>query len=431
MKLLLVKPSYYRSDGKLYKTRKAKRRELTLPLLAALTPGYVDVKIADETLEDICFDTDCDLVGISSLTRNISRAYEIADQFRRRKKTVIMGGVHVTFRPNEAISHSDAVVVGEAEGVWKNVITEFQDGTLKRFYLNEALPSLEDIPSPRFDLLDSRKYRTNIFPVQATRGCPYRCEFCSVTQLYRRKVRTRPIVDVIRDVQLARASGAKWIFFVDENIIADPHYAKGLFQALIPLRIKWIAQSTIHIAFDSDLLDLAVKSGCFLLEIGLESVDTNNLGDVGKRVDSIEDYVRGIKMLQGKRIILGASMIFGFDNDRAEIFEKTYFFLQRNRVPIFDSYILTPAPGTELLGRLEKEKRVFCRDWGKYSGTEVVFFPKNMVPSYLQLKYGEIEKRFYSLKNIAKRLVQTPLRNLTVVAYVNLDRWRELRFAVS
>ena len=427
MKLLLIKPSYFENNGKLFKTKKGSRIELTLPLLAALTPSDVEVKILDETIDDIDFNADVDLIGITSMTRNINRAYQIADEFKSRGKTVIMGGIHVTFCPKEASKHCNAVVIGEAESVLCELLSDFKKGKLKTYYENKMLPDLKNIPSPRFDLLNLKKYLIKVFPVQATRGCYFECEFCAVSQFFKGKVRSRPIESVLRDINSIKKLGGKRILFVDENIIADHSYAKELFRALIPLNINWMGQTTIHITGDSELLDLASKSGCFFLEIGFETINEDNLRNLVKSKGDINEYVNAIKILRKKKIIIGASMIFGFDYDNDNIFEKTLRFLQTNKIPIFDSYILTPGPGTELLNRLEKEMRITSKDWSRYNGKEIVFKPKQITSKELKLNFWKTARKFYSLTNLCTKVLQTPLQNLLLVLFINIRNWLDLR----
>lgn len=418
-------------NGKIYKAQGIIRPELTLPLLAALTPPGIEVKINDETFEDIDFETDADLIAITSMTRNINVAYKIADEFKKKKKTVVMGGVHVSFMPEEAIGHCDSVVIGEVEGQWVELITDYRKGRLKKFYRSSHLHNLKGIPSPRFDLIDTKKYKIKLLPVQAARGCLYNCEFCTVTRFFKGKVRTRPIEDVLNDVRFARKSGAKWIFFVDENIIADRDYAKKLFDSLKSLHIKWMGQSTIQITDDPELLKLAIDSGCIFLEIGFESINIDNLKNLGKRINHIDKYARGIELLSKNKIIIGASFILGFDNDGIEVFQETLDFLKDQKISIFDPYILTPSPGTRLLNRLKKEGRITHKDWQMYGGKDLVFKPKLMTSDELRFHFWMMVKTFYSLPNIFRRIFHTPFRNMKIVIYTNMKNWLNLRFQKS
>jgi radical SAM superfamily enzyme YgiQ (UPF0313 family) len=428
MKILFVKPSYLMPNGKIHKAKALIRPELTLPLLAALTPPDIEVKINDETVEEIDFDTDADLIAITSMTRNIDVAYRIADEFRTKNKTVVMGGIHVSFLPEEAIRHCDAVVIGEAEGQWGGLITDYRKGRLKKLYRSARLNDLKGIPSPRFDLIDTKKFKIKMLPIQATRGCPHNCEFCTVTRFFKGKVRARPIEDVLNDVRAAKKSGAKWIFFVDENIVADRDYAKKLFESLKPLHIEWMGQSPIQIAGNPELLKLAVESGCVFLEIGFESIKIENLKHSGKRIGHIDEYTKGIGLLSKNKIIIGASFILGFDNDGVEVFDDTIGFLRDHKLPIFDPYILTPSPGTRLLERLNRERRITHRDWRMYGGKDIVFKPKLMTPDELNFRFWKMVKAFYSLPNIFRRLFHTSFRNMKIVFYVNMKSWLNLRF---
>jgi radical SAM superfamily enzyme YgiQ (UPF0313 family) len=426
MKVLLVKPSHFERNGTLVKLRKGRRIELTLPLLAALTPADIEVELVDETIQEVPFDTDSDLVGITSLTRNAPRAYALADRFRQLGKTVVLGGIHATFQPGEALVHSDAVVMGEAEEVWQKVLGDFCRGDLQATYSGTSMRTLEGIPSPRFDLLDLANYRVHIFPVQATRGCGFHCEFCAVEEFFRHRVRARPMDDVLRDIATLRAAGARRFFFVDENLSAHKKYMKELLRELVPLNVEWMGQSSIDIVNDSAFIDLAAESGCFFLEVGFETINPRNLRDSGKRFGSLEEYARAIRILSERKIIIGASMIFGFDDDDASTFLRTLEFLLEHDVPIMDSYILTPAPGTRLARRLHVEGRVTSMDWGRYGGEDVVFTPARMTADELKREYWNMRRQFYSMGRIARRILRVPLERLPVVLYVNLSNWMQI-----
>lgn len=428
-RVLLVKPSHTTADGRLHRARRLPRPELTLPLLAALTPEAFDVMLVDEALEPVPFGDDFDLVGLTAHTRSAPRAYELADAFRRLGRTVVMGGPHVSFVPEEALEHCDAVLVGEAEGAWAGLLDDFVAGRLARTYGNDRPPDLAGIPSPRFELLDLRRYRTRMFPVQATRGCRHGCEFCSVWPFFAGTVRSRPLADVLRDIEAARRQGATRLFFVDENLIADREYALALFEALRPLRMPWAGQAAVELALDEELLDAAAESGCCFLEIGFESVRVHNLGRSGKRVGSLEDCARGLDSLQRRGIVVGASFIVGFDGDDPQIFDETLRFLDDAGAAILDAYILTPGPGSALAKRLSREGRITVRDWSSYGGEDVVFTPAAMTAAELRRGYWNLRRRFYAPKRILRRLARVPLRQAPTALFLNLNGWRKLRAA--
>ncbi|MBN1143709.1 MAG: cobalamin-dependent protein, partial [Bacteroidales bacterium] len=255
MKILLISPTVDTNK----KTNKGLMMpQLSLYILKGLTPTVHEVVTVEEEAEDVDLDMPCDLVGISCMTANSPRAYELASEFRKRGRTVILGGVHPTILPDEALQYADCVVIGEAEGVWEQVLQDFSNGRLLKTYHN-AEPDLSKYVAKDFSkMLKRRLY--NLIPILTTRGCPYHCEFCCVTNIYGKKIRHIPIENVIRDI---KESGAKNFMFLDDNIIGQARYAKELFTALIPLKIKWVGQASVSLLVkDNDLMELAVKSGC-------------------------------------------------------------------------------------------------------------------------------------------------------------------------
>ncbi|MCJ7492633.1 MAG: cobalamin-dependent protein [Deltaproteobacteria bacterium] len=237
MKLLLIQPSQIIDGEKVCKTKRLMFPRLSLPYLASLTPPEIQVEIIDEYFEEIPFDDPADLIGISFMTPQAPRAYQIGDEFKKRGRKVVMGGIHASALPEEAMQYADAVVVGEAEGIWSRVLEDFKNGRMNGIYRSPQFPELTGLPIPRYDLLKKERYRLfNInFPIQAGRGCPFKCEFCSVTRFYGGKYRFRPVGEVVREIQQTRF---KKIFFVDDNIISNRGYACELFQALIPWKLR-------------------------------------------------------------------------------------------------------------------------------------------------------------------------------------------------
>ena len=361
---------------------------LALPMVAALTPEDVKVIIVDEKVEPIDFEENVDLVGISVMTPFAPRAYEIADIYRKRGIKTVLGGIHPTALPEEAIEHADAVVIGEAENVWGNLIEDFKKNRLKRFYHSDQLISMKGLPLPRINLLNKDAYST-INCVQTTRGCPHNCEFCSVTAFFGRRYRQRPIKEVITEIKRLKAN---YVFFVDDNIIGDIGYAKELFQALKLLNIEWNNQCTLTIAKDDELLKLAQESGCDMMYIGFESLSQENLESIGKSFNRVEEYEEAVKRIQDHGIEIMASFIFGLDHDDETVFEKTINFIKKNKIkkPVFS--ILTPYPGTKLYQRLEQENRIIDRDWSKYDFGHVVIKPKLMSPETLQRGYNRASR---------------------------------------
>lgn len=404
MRLLLISPEVQSSTFRF--TPKEVRAfwfpRLSLPALAALTPPDVEVRIVDECVEGVDFDEPADLVGISLMTYMAPRGYEIAAAFRSRGTKVVLGGHHPSALPDEAIQHADAVVIGEAEETWPQVIADFKTGRLKKFYRSQARPSLVGLPRPRLDLLKREAYMTANC-VQAGRGCPFNCDFCSVTNFFGNTFRLRPVEEVVAEV---KALPGNHLFFVDDNIAGNKAYARRLFQALIPLGKKWASQSSLNLAEDPELLALAARSGCSGLFVGIETLSQAALEGVGKSFNRVQRYEECISRFHDHGILLDAGIIFGLDEDDESVFERTVEFLRRNRVGLALFNILTPLPGTALYQRLLREGRIFDRNWAHYDGRHVVFEPRHMTPEVLQEGFYWACHQFCSYRSILQRVLR-------------------------
>ncbi len=405
MHILLVSPSA--RPGKRV-TNGFKFSQLTLHVLASLTPADVEVTAVDEDLSDIDLSKSYDIVGITCMTGTARRAYELGDLFRARGATVVLGGIHPTALPQEAIAHADAVVVGEAEGCWASMIEDVRKGRLQQFYRSEY-PDLSSAPLPRRDLdIDKTVFHT--VGLETTRGCPYNCEFCSVTDFYGPHVRHRTVANVVEDV---KRSGSKLFLITDDNVTGHPVYSKELFRALAPLGITWVGQSSIKLAQDREMLDLCRKSGCAALFFGLESVSTSGMQSLRKSYNSIPETEEAIRTIQGNGIAFHPSIVLGLDTDTPAIFDDTLEFLRRNRISSLTLNIMTPYPGTRIHQRLAEEGRLISNDWQYYNHKCVVFEPKRMSPEELQDGYRHVLKSFYSPREVARHfgwsLGMTPL----------------------
>jgi radical SAM superfamily enzyme YgiQ (UPF0313 family) len=363
------------------------------------------VEIHDSRVSPVDYGRHCDLVGITAFTAEIPSAYSIADEFRKRGVKVVMGGVHVSALPEEALAHADAVVIGEAELVWEGLLLDAEAGTLRRIYKGESLCDMRNMKIPRRDLLDRSMYVAGFHTIQATRGCPHDCEYCAVTGVFGRQFRTRPVNEVIDEIRLF---DTRDFMFVDDNICGNPAYAKELFRALVPLRKTWGGQTSITFTRDDELLNLYAKSGGKYAFIGFESISQDSLAAINKQWNHADAYGDAIKKIHDAGINILGSFIFGLDTDDARVFRRTLDFVMEHRIDAVVFNVLTPFPGTRLYQKFESDGRIIDRDWAKYHICEVVFQPKNMSPEVLEKEFYRTFREAYSLGNIAKRIFRSP-----------------------
>lgn len=403
MKVLLINPENKKSIFA-YRPEDVKAfwfPKLSMPTIAAYTPPDVNVEIIDECVQDIDFNAKVDLVGISVMTFLSTRAYEIAAEFRARGVKVVLGGIHVSMCPDEAKQHADSVVVGEAEKAWPQLIADFKRGEMKPMYVEKELSNLDALQTPRRDLLKPGAYWTTNC-VQTSRGCPFDCDFCTVTIFGGNQFRLRPVDEVVEEV---RRLNKGFVVFVDDNIAGHKAYAKQLFKALAPLKINWGSQASLTMARDPELLELAAKSGCTALFIGVESISAENLAAANKRFNKVEKFKEEFSRFHDYGIQIMTGMIFGFDNDDETVFERTVEFLEENRIELTMFNILTPLPGTNLYKQMDAEGRIIDRNWENYDGRHVVFQPKLMSPETLQEGFYWAYHRFFSFPSVLRRVV--------------------------
>jgi radical SAM superfamily enzyme YgiQ (UPF0313 family) len=409
----LSNPEYVSNRRKI---RMSTYPSLGLSILAALTPPEIGVKIINEESEKIDFDEAVDMVGISFLTPSAPRAYEIADRFRKKGVTAVVGGVHASAMPVEAIEHADSVVIGEAENIWPNLLEDYETGNLKRFYEANGYVDLANLPIPRREILNKKIYlSTNV--VQASRGCPQGCEFCSVERFFGKKTRFRPVEKVIEEIKAMNRQ--KVLMFTDDNLIVNPPYLKKLLTALIPLKRKWLGEASWTIGHNPEILKLMRKSGCCGLLIGFESIrEQPNTKKTSMCNDMRNAYMKTIKNLHKNKIGVCGAMIFGFDNDDLSSFDETLRFCLEADVDIVQFSSLVPFPGTPLFERLTEEGRIITRDWSifTYEPPGKVFRPKNMTCEELEKNIGRIYREFYSYKRLAPRLIRALFRYKSLVS---------------
>ncbi len=381
-------------------------QQITMPYLAArVPPGWLTIHV-DEAVEDVPRDIEIDLVGITFHTPSAHHAYGIAERFRSRKICVAMGGPHVTLLPAEAARHADVIFIGEAEGLWEEFLLGFQAGAYRRLYRQTKEVSLEGIPMARKDLFHRSDHTGGV--LFAGRGCPHRCDFCTIAVMYPHRLRKRPVAEVAGEYASFRG---RVIIFWDDNLAGDMGYAKELFRAITPYRKWWSSQAAIQAGRDDEFLALAAQSGCKQLFVGFESISQLSMADVNKGFNRVEEYVRLIDRIHSHGIAVQAGIVFGFDHDGPEIFSDTVDFLEAAGVQNATFNILTPFPGTPLFRKLEAQGRILTNDWSRYNGRDdVVYQPKRMSASELLAGFRYANDRFYSVSSIAKRLSRSPVQ---------------------
>lgn len=407
-RLLLIYPATHKIGWARY----FQLPSLSLQLVAAVIPRYWEVVLVDESQGSIPFDSQFDLVGITAMTHQATRAYEIADKFRSKGVPVIMGGMHPTVMPEEALAHADAVVIGEAEPVMTRLLDDFLEDRLEKVY---RAPIAQDdkleIPWAHREILAGKRYITTQ-TIQASRGCPYDCDFCTVTHYFGNRFRYRDSADILEEI---RSFPRKFVIFLDDNFLGDPVKARPILEGMVELGIRWGSQASLRFAEDRELLKLVVRSGCIGLFIGIESV-TGPFSMLAKSGgQSLQADL--MKRIRDAGIILETSLIFGFDDHDQSIFEKTLRFVEEcsPSVPTFN--LLTPYPGTKLFQQYQLEGRLLHRDWSRYNHSEVVFRPKLMTAEQLYRGWLETRKEAYTWPSILSRVWKNPGRRFTNLAY--------------
>jgi radical SAM superfamily enzyme YgiQ (UPF0313 family) len=423
MKVLLISPASggWKGVGRntIFNGKTFRFALLSLLAVAAETPSDAQVEIVDEQFEDIPWNSRYDLVGITCMTAAAPRAYQIAAKFRSMRIPVVLGGMHPTLCPGEAVNHADAIVVGDAEGIWHQVVADSRSGDLKPMYQSKQPPTLRGLKTLPRHLLQSGEYAP-VHAVQATRGCPNACDFCSVSAYHNRTQRFRPVEEVCKEIE--RLSG-RFLVFVDDNLTADQGYSRRLFDSLRGLGKLWVTQSTLSIADNPDLVDAAAEGGCAGVFVGLETFSDRNLASVNKTCHRVEKYRSAIGLLHSKGIAVEAGIVFGFDHDGPDVFEKTLRMLEELHIDAIQVSVFTPLPGTTRYEQMGQ--RIFDRDWSHYDFHNVVFRPARMTPTGLKAGHDWVTREFYRPWRILRRLVRHARRpnGLKTLPYLAVVNW--------
>lgn len=381
--------------------KRAMAPPLSLMTLAASTPPGHDIVIEDENVARLRTDDRPGLVGITVTSDTSPRAYEIAAGYRARGVPVVLGGIHASAVPDEALSRADAVCIGEGEEPWPRIVADAESGKLRGRYGPAPPTDPAAIPFPRRDLVRPSRYLySNV--VSAGRGCPHGCEFCYNSAAYAaRGRRARPAASIIEEI---RRAGMRQVMFIDDNIAGDPRRAEELARALAPLGLTWHAAASADVVNRPGLLDAMRESGCRSLFIGFESINQRSVGDVRKSQNVVDRYDRLVAMCHEREIMVNASMVFGLEHDTPRVFADTLDWLVSRSIETMTAHILTPYPGTALYARLDRQARITDRDPRHYNTSRAVFEPAGMSARELEEGYRWIYREFYSMGNILKRM---------------------------
>ncbi len=372
--------------------------------IAGLTPNDIEIQFFDDRMEDIPFDQPTDLVAISVETYTARRSYQIASEYRKRGIPVVMGGFHPTLCPDEVSQYAEAIVIGEAEEVWQELLADFAAGQLKRRYRGLKRPDLSQTMPDR-SIFSGKKYLP-LHLVEASRGCTFNCDFCVIQSYFNSTQTSRGVEAVVEEIR--RLSHKKrLIFFVDDNTVSRPEEAKQLYEALIPLKIRWVSQATITLSRDKELVRLLKASGCQGVLIGFESLDPKNLRQMNKQFNAARGGAReAVRMLHQNGIRLYGTFIYGYDHDTPKSFDDTLQFCLDEKLFMVAFNHLTPFPGTPLYDRLRDEGRLLFDKWWldpeyRYG---MIPFKTTMSPEEIQRRCVASRKAFYSLASICKRI---------------------------
>lgn len=375
---------------------------LTIAALAA--PYFEEVVYIDEEIDKIDFTAKYDMVGMSFMTQQASRAYELGDRFRQMGVYTVAGGMHPTNLPGQTLEHFDTVFVGECEDTWDDFMEDFRQHRQKRIYRNRREIDMETVALPRYDLLKMECYRT--IPVQISRGCPHNCAFCASTKVYGPKYRHKSVKQVLAEIERIKSLKKNpHIYFTDDNMLVKNEFSMQLLQELKGRGIRWMTHTDISIAWKKEILELLRDSGCRKLVIGFESIEENSLKAMEKwKYERMQDYARAIACIQSYGIGVLGTFIVGLDGDDKGIFQKVVDFTLENHLYGAMISVPTPFPGSQLYRQLEQENRILTKHWGSYTLWNVVVKPRNMTVRELEEGFAYTLREIYAPEAVRARM---------------------------
>lgn len=395
-----IYPSVGRNPGTKY-IRSWQMQPLSIALLSSLTPAEWDRAFYDDRLEPIDYSKPTDLAAISIETFTARRGYQIAKEYRRRGIPVVMGGYHATFCPDEVLEYADSVCIGEAEGIWVDILHDASKRNLKDKYYSANVSKLSDTKPDR-TIFEGKNY-FKIALVETSRGCPNTCNFCSITAFHQGKYRSRPISDVISEINNVQADT---FFFIDDNIAGNQARAEDFFSALMQLNITWVGQASISIADNEKLLDLMCASGCAGLLIGFESLSPENLIKIGKHINRTNDYSKALRTIRKKGIAVYGTFMLGLPHDSKQLLEQTISFAKDEKIFLAAFNHVVPFPGTPFYKNLSDTGSLTTEQWWlspDYRFGQAPFSPECFSASELENLCFKARKNFFSLHSIIKR----------------------------
>jgi radical SAM superfamily enzyme YgiQ (UPF0313 family) len=405
-KLLIIQAATYRAEDDRRPMRIKKRRLVgaVMPYLAALTPKGWDITLHDDAISEPPYDEHFDVVAITVRTVSAFRAYEMAARFRDKGAKVLLGGPHATFYTTEMASHADAVCVGECEEIWPQMLADAAAGRLKPIYRRDTPADLRGMPKPRWDLLDMKNYVFyRPFVIQQSRGCPYTCDFCAERRLNGDfGFRDRPADEIVEDIKLC---GGKHIFFAASQFVGHKGRTMELMEKLVPLKVHWSALFSPRFGLDAAFLDLAKKSGLLHVNMGIESISQGTLKTMHKDVNHVDTYREMIRNLNQRNISYSFNFVIGADTDTPDVFEETLKFLTEMKVPAAYFNVMVPMRGTPLYDRAKQDGRIIDEEnMDRWAGVKCYMRPKQMTPEELTTGVKAMQKKFYALPKLMRRL---------------------------
>ena len=406
-KILFIQPTQVGPDRQLCKQKRIYLPGLVFPLLAAMTPPRWEVEVNIEVVDDIDFETDADIVGIGSMGYATLHGISIAREFRARGKTVVMGGYMASLMPSYVKESVDSIVIGDAEISYPRLIDDYErTGRVNPVYDN-PVTHLAGLPVPRYELLLEKKIG-GMLPVQAGRGCPHSCSFCSIACLYKGRYLTRPVDEVIRDIRAVQDHGFKRFYLIDDNIVSNRCYMEALCEAIEPLGMTWATQCSLELARYPRLLERVRRAGATMMSFGVESLSQEGLDKLGKKWLRVDGHESAIRAISNAGIMVSSEMMVGIDGETEESIHATAEFVDTMRIPIPRFYIMTPMPGTRLFDEYKAAGRLATENLTEYNGAKAVHRPDKMSPERLTELYWWLYTKVFSIPGVLRRTLFHP-----------------------